>query len=124
MTGIRLTNRALADIDAVERYSVETWGRQVADQYLVDLGDALGRLSEDLSLFRSRADYAGRLRFYAIRQHVIIGDVLTTSDTSRGVGYVLAVWHGTMDFIDRLPKLEPDLMHEAELLARRITAED
>ena len=116
MTGIRLTNRALADIDAVERYSVETWGRHVADEYLNDLGDALGRLAEDLSLFRTRAEYAGRLRFCAIRQHVIIGDVID------GVGYVLAVWHGSMDLIDHLPKLEPDLMHEAELLARRIEA--
>jgi plasmid stabilization system protein ParE len=114
MTAVRLTNRALSDIDAIDRYSAERWGRHVADQYLLDVGEALGRLDEDLSLLRARPDFDGRLRFYAVRQHVIIGDTID------GVGYVLAVWHGSMDFIDRLAKLEPDLKHEAELLARRI----
>ncbi len=117
MTRLHLTDRALADIDEIERYSVERWDQRVADQYLADLGEALSRLDEDLSLFKGRQDYTGRLRFYRVREHVIVGDVIG------GVGFVLTVWHGSMDFIDRLSQLEPELQHEAEFMVRQIEAE-
>ena len=117
MSKLLLTDRALTDIDAIDRYSVERWGRQVADQYLADLDAALGRLADDLSLFKPRHDYTGRLRFYSVREHVLVGDVI--GDT----GFVLTVWHGSMDFIDRLPKLEPDLLQEAEIMASQIEGE-
>ena len=118
MTKLLLTDRALTDIDAIERYSVERWGRRVADQYLADLDAALGRLAEDLSLFKGRHDYTGRLRFHRVREHVLVGDVIG------GVGFVLTVWHGSMDFIDRLPDIEPGLLHEAEIMARQIAERD
>lgn len=114
MSKLLLTDRTLADIDAIERYSVERGGRRVADQYLADLNAALGRLEEDLSLFKGRHDYTGRLRFYSVREHVLVGDVIGD------VGFVLTVWHGSMDLIDRLPRIEPDLMLEAEIMARQI----
>jgi len=116
MTKLLLTDRALTDIDALDHYSVKRWGRRVADQYLADLNAALGRLAEDLSLFKKRHDYTGRLRFYNVRDHVLVGDVIG------GIGFVLTVWHGSMDFIDRLPNIEPDLVHEAEIMARQIDA--
>ncbi len=76
----------------------------------------LGRLTEDLPLFKERRDYPGRLRFYRVREHVLVGDVIGD------VGLVLAVLHGSLDFIDRLPNVEPDLLHEAEIMARQIAA--
>jgi plasmid stabilization system protein ParE len=117
VTKLLLTDRALSDIDAIEHYSVERWGTEVAEQYLADLDAALGRLAEDISLFKERHDYTGRLRFYNVREQVLVGDVIG------GVGFVLTVWHGSMDFIDRLPNIEPDLVHEAEIMARQIDAE-
>ncbi len=117
MSKLLLTDRALTDIDAIDRYSVERWGRQVADQYLVDQDAALGRLADDLSLFKGRHDYTGRLRFYSVREHVLVGDVVGD------IVFVLTVWHGSMDFIDRLPKLEPDLLQEAEIMASQIEGE-
>jgi toxin ParE1/3/4 len=117
MSKLLLTDRALTDIDAIDRYSVERWGRQVADQYLADLDAALGRLADDLSLFKGRHDYTGRLRFYSVREHVLLGDVVGD------IVFVLTVWHGSMDFIDRLPKLEPDLLQEAEIMASQIEGE-
>jgi toxin ParE1/3/4 len=117
MSKLLLTDRALTDIDAIDRYSVERWGRQVADQYLADLDAALGRLADDLSLFKGRHDYTGRLRFYSVREHVLVGDVVGD------IVFVLTVWHGSMDFIDRLPKLEPDLLQEAEIMASQIEGE-
>ncbi len=114
MTGLHLTDRALSDLDQIERYSVEQWGQKVANEYIDDLGVALGRLAANLSLFAERQDYSGRLRFYRTREHVLIGDVLN------GAGYVMAIWHGSMDFIDRLADLEPLLVREAEFLAAQI----
>lgn len=116
MTTLFLTDRALSDIDAIGHYPVERWGAQVADQYLADLDAALGRLVEDISLFKERHDYTGRLRFYNVREHVLVGDVIG------GVGFVLTIWHGSMDFIDRLSNIEHDLLHEAEIMARQIEA--
>ncbi|MGE3424828.1 MAG: type II toxin-antitoxin system RelE/ParE family toxin [Dehalococcoidia bacterium] len=114
MSRLHLTDRALSDIDRIERYSVERWGQRVADEYLADLNEALARLAEDSSLFRTRHDYCGRLRFYSVREHVFVGDVIGSD------AFVLTVWHGSMDFIERLGELEPSLLQEAELLARRI----
>ena len=113
MSTLHLTECALSDIDDIERFSVERWGVHVADRYVSDLNDALARLSEDISLFRKRGDYTGRLRFYNVREHVIIGDIVGDNV------YVLTVWWAGMDFIDRFPKLEPDLIREAELLAQQ-----
>jgi len=114
MTELYLTDRALSDIDEIYRFSVERWGDEVADEYLQDVNTALARLTEDLSLFGTRPDYTGRLRFYRARKHVLVGDVLG------GVGFVVTIWHGGMDFIDRLPRLEPMLIREVELLTARI----
>ena len=114
MTKLLLTDRALIGIAAIERYSAERWGAQGADRYLADLDAALGRLAEDLSLFKGRHDYTGRLRFYRVREHVLVGDVIGNP------GFVLTVRHRSMDVIDRLHELEPDLMHEAEIMVRQI----
>ena len=114
MTQLRLTNRALLDLDEIESYSVEHWGKRVADAYMDDLDAALGRLAEDLTLFRERVDYTGRLRFYRVREHVLVGDVIGE------VGDVITIWQGTMDFIERLHELEPLLIQETEVLAQQI----
>jgi len=113
---LHLTDRALSDIAEIERYSIMHGGQRVADRYLADLGDALGRLGDDPSLFRRRRDATGRLRFYRVREHVIVGDVID------GVVFVLTLWHCRMDFMDRLPQLEPELRREATFLARQIAA--
>lgn len=114
MSGLHLTVRTLGDVDIIERYSIDRWGQRVADQYIADLGAALARLAAEPTLFARREGYAGRLRYYRVREHVLVGDVID------GAAYVLAIWHGSMDFIDRLPRLEPQLTQEAELLARQI----
>lgn len=114
MSRLYLTERALDDLAEIERYSIATWDEQVAARYMEELDAALGRLASDFSLLRGRPDFEGRLRFYPAGKHVLISDILGES------AYVLAVWHGSMDFIDRLPDLEPQLLREAELFAEQI----
>jgi toxin ParE1/3/4 len=114
VTSLHLTDRALSDIDDIESFSVERWGARVAAQYQNDLGAALARLGECPDLLREHPEYPGRLRFYHVREHVLVCDVLHERI------FILTVWHGAMDFLGRLHRLEPQLVHEAELLARQI----
>ena len=114
MAGVQLTRRALLDLDEIDRYSVQNWGERVAGQYLEEINSALMRLQESPSLLKERPDYSLRLRFYRVRKHTLICDVIGSEI------YILAVWHGSMDLPRRVAKLEPQLIHEAELMHRRI----
>ncbi len=118
MTLVRFSLRALSDLDTIDCNSVQTWGQRIADRYLADLETALHRLAEDVSLFRASPERPGRLRFYPVREHVIIGDVID------GTCLVLTVRSDSQDSLDQLSKLEPDLLLEAELMARQIEFPD
>jgi len=118
MTSVHLTDRAMLDIDEIERYSVRKWGERVAARYLDDLDAALGRLAESPNLLQERPGTSLRLRFYPVREHVLICDVIGDRI------FVLAVRHAVMDLPRRIAELEPQLVLEAELLARRIAARD
>ena len=118
MTSVHLTDRAMLDIDEIELYSVRKWGERVAARYLGDLDSAFGRLAESPSLLQERPDTSLRLRFYPVREHVLICDVIGDRI------FVLAVRHAVMDLPRRTAELEPQLIHEAELLARKIAARD
>jgi len=111
MTEVRLTRRALLEIDV---HSVETWGERVAAKYLEDLYDGATRLGENPNLLQDRPDTSLRLRFYRVREHVLVCDLIGDCV------YVLAVRHAAMDLPRRIAELEPQLIHEAEVLARRV----
>ena len=111
---VHLTRRALLDVEEMHAYSIERWGGNVAEQYLDDLDSALRRLAEFPSLLQERRDDSLRLRFYPVRQHVLICDVIA------GQIYVLAFRHASMDLPRRLAELEPQLVYEAQLLHDRI----
>jgi len=58
-----------------------------------------------------------RLRFYRVHEHVLICDVIGARI------FVLAVRHAVMDLPSRIAELEPQLVHEAEIMARQIEGE-
>jgi len=111
---VHLARCALLDIEEIHAYSIERWGRDVAERYLDDLDSALRRLTELPSLLQERPEDSLRLRFYPVRQHVLICDVIA------GQIYVLALRHASMDLPRRLAELEPQLVYEAQLLHDRI----
>jgi len=111
---VYLTRRALLDIDEIDRYSVDRWGNEVAERYLDDIRSGLQRLADAPSLLREQPDYSLRLRFYRVREHVVVCDVVPEAI------FVLALRHGTMDLPRRIAELEPQLIDEAELLHARI----
>lgn len=110
-----LTRRALLDIDGIDVYSTERWGDEVAAKYLADLYAAVERLEESPDLLEERAEFSLRLRFYRVREHLLVCDVVEENV------YVLAIRHGVMDLPNRIAELEPQLVHEARFLHDRIT---
>jgi plasmid stabilization system protein ParE len=114
MAEVRLTRRALFDIEEIDLYSIEQWGDNVAAQYLADLYAGASRLGESPDLLKERPETSLRLRFYRVREHVLVCDVIGD------VIFVLALRAAVMDLPNRIAELEPQLVYEAELLARKI----
>ncbi len=114
MAEVRLTRRALLDLEDIESYSIEQWGEAVASRYLRDVEAALSRLTEMPSLLRRKEENSTTLGFYPVREHLLVCDVID------GTIYVLTVWHGSMDLPDRISEMEPQLFDEARLLHEQI----
>ena len=117
MAEVHLTRRALFDIEAIDRYSIEQWGERVAAQYLKDLFDGAARLGESPSLLQERPGTSIRLRFYRVREHELVCDVIG------GGIFVLALRAAVMDLPNRIAELEPQLVQEAVLLADQIESQ-
>ena len=113
MTKVVLTQRALRGIKQIDVYSVDTFGQNVADEYMADMDRAFDLLSESPDLLRVQPEISGRLRFYRVRHHFLVCDVI------EGQIYVLAVMHGSMDLPNRIGELEPQLIQEVTLMHRR-----
>ncbi|WP_376753613.1 type II toxin-antitoxin system RelE/ParE family toxin [Candidatus Nitrospira neomarina] len=49
---VKLTDRVHYDLQEIERYSLQRWGRKRANRYLADIQTALSLLQEDPDLLR------------------------------------------------------------------------
>jgi plasmid stabilization system protein ParE len=105
---IKLTKRAILDVALVKRYSQKKWGSRVAEEYVASIEKALQLISSNHSLLRQKSEIPGRLRFYTVRQHVLVGVFVS------GVPYILTIKHCAMDLPTRLRELEPGLQVEVE----------
>ena len=110
MATLALTRRALRDLEEIEAYSIEQWGKRTANEYLKNIELALERLLANPSLLKSREDISERFKFYRVKQHFLI-----CARRAQRI-YVLAVRHGAMDLPSRVAELEPTLIDEAEML--------
>ena len=113
-TGLLLTRRALRDLQGVLDYSIEQWGKTVAEQYLDALEAGLQRLREQPDLLRAEPDLYPALQFYRVNRHLFVCDV------RQGAIVVLTVIHSSMDVPSRLGELQPTLAAEVEILHRRL----
>lgn len=109
-----LTQRALRDVKAIDRYSIHTFGERVADEYMADIQDAISVISENPGLLRTIPEISERLSFYRARRHLLVCVVFAERI------YVSMVMHGQMDVSGRIAELEPQLIHEAEEMHQRI----
>lgn len=114
MASVSLTRRAFRDLHGIERYSIERWGRSVAEDYLDDIEQGLNRLRDNPKLLRTKDGISPDFSLYRVREHFLV----CTLSADRI--YVLTIKHGIMDLPSRLAELEPQLLAEAELLRRAL----
>lgn len=113
-TRVFLTERALSDLDGIERYSIKQWGRKVVDRYLGDIAAALDRIRDQPEILRLEPEFALGLHFYRVNKHILVCDV------NQRLIIVLTVIHTSMDLPTRLQELEPQLMAEVEFLRNKL----
>lgn len=114
---VLLTHRAIDDLRAIERFSVNQWGQKVADKYLKSLNTALDRLRENPEILRLEPTFSTNLYFYRVNKHILVCDY----HVPRVI--VLAVVHTSMDLSARLCELEPQLLAESEILQAKLPAQ-
>ena len=110
-----MTQRSLCDLVAIETYSVEQFGRRVANQYLDKLESGINRLKENPDLLREEPPFHASLKFYRIEKHVLVCETGV-----RGKIIVLTLLHGSMDIPARLAELEPALVMEVAVLLKKL----
>ena len=115
---VKLTDRVHYDLQEIEEYSLQRWGRKTADRYLEDIQTAFSLLQENPNLLRHKSDIARHFKFYRVREHFLVCTKL------KDVLLVLTIKHGQMDLPNRIGELEPTLVQESDLLYQRlVTAE-
>ena len=107
---LEISKRAARDIDQIYGYSVEQWGKKVAEDYLDSIDAALARIQREPSLLKTKPEASASLCFYRVQKHYLISALYEDSI------FVLAIKHGAMDLPARLSELEPRLQIEAALL--------
>ncbi|MAI72501.1 MAG: hypothetical protein CMM01_16565 [Rhodopirellula sp.] len=112
---LHMTQRSLCDLVAIETYSVEQFGRRVANQYLDKLESGINRLKENPDLLREEPPFHASLKFYRIEKHVLVCETGV-----RGKIIVLTLLHGSMDIPARLAELEPALVMEVAVLRKKL----
>ena len=71
MPRIRFSNRAQADLAAINRHTIETWGREQATAYIDGLELTAKKLAAAPKIGKSRDDLARRLRAFPYQSHII-----------------------------------------------------
>lgn len=111
---VLLTERALRDIAEIRDYSMEQFGKRVANQYIASLELAIARIREEPTLLFEEAELHPWLMFYRSQKHLLV------CDKQKGAIVVLTVIHASMDIPARLADLQPTLNTETELLHRKL----
>lgn len=71
MSNYRLTPRALEDLDAIARYTIERWGPDQARTYLDALTERMSWLAKGPGLGQRRDDVAPGYRCFREGQHLV-----------------------------------------------------
>jgi len=112
MASLRLSRRALRDIKEIESYSIEKWGKAVAEEYIDSIQAALNLLKDNPGLLRTPPKFPKIFAFYRVKQHFLVCNVI------EGTVFVLTIKHGAMDLPARLGEMEPNLLDELKFLSR------
>ena len=111
-TKVFLTRRALRDLNDIENYSVENWGKRVSREYIDSIQGALDLLKNNPDLLRIRPNVTDSFLMYRVREHYLI-----CAAEKKSI-FVLGIIHGSMDLPNRIAELEPSLKADALALYR------
>jgi toxin ParE1/3/4 len=114
MVKVKLTYRAMLDLNKIHEYSVQAFGQKTAEKYLDDIETALSLIKEQPKLLVLKKGASKFFQFYPVRNHYLI------CTRVKDVVIVLTIKHCQMDLPERLNELEPSLQQEAELLYKRL----
>lgn len=71
MTTVRLSRRALKDIEEIKTYTVERWGEAAWLRYFAGLSAALDRVADDPDIGRPRDALLNGMRSLTYERHLI-----------------------------------------------------
>ncbi len=114
MTKLLLTSKALEDIQEIYDYSIEKWGEKTASNYISAFEDAFSLLRGNKGLLKTNTKISSRFRVYYVQKHCLICDIVNDYII------VLTVKHFSMNLLERLKELEPNLDDEVKALREKI----
>jgi plasmid stabilization system protein ParE len=114
MIKVELTHRAMLDLNEINEYSIQKFGRKTAEKYLDDIEAVLCLIKEQPKLLVLKKDTSKFFQFYPIRNNYLI------CTRVKDIVIVLTIKHCQMDLRERLNELEPSLQQEAELLHKKL----
>lgn len=91
MAGYALSERALQDLQQIDRYTRDRWGRVQAEEYRRVLRGALENLARSPGIGRPRPDIAPATRSFRIGNHIAF-----YRETETGIA-VARILHPSMD---------------------------
>ena len=71
MAEYRLSEEAQNDLRKIQRYTLETWGKDQAKQYLIELALKFEQLAAMPGLGREREDIKVGVRSFRVRHHTL-----------------------------------------------------
>ncbi len=112
---VHLTERSLRDIAAIETYSIQQFGKRVANQYFEKFESAINRIAKNPDILRNEPGFHASLKFYRVEKHVFVCETGIS-----GKIIILTVLHASMDIPTRLAELEENLSLELEILLQQL----
>lgn len=97
MASFVLARAAYADLEDIERYTLETWGETQRDAYICALFDQFDAVAGNPALGRARPELAEGVRSLPHEQHVIFYEVVA------GRCHILRVLHHARDVDLQMP---------------------
>jgi toxin ParE1/3/4 len=110
MANIRLTHRALSDLQDIYDFSINEWGKNTAEKYLEGIQGIFELLKDNPDILINKPQISNRYKAYQIKSHWLICDILGDDI------YILTIKHISMNLLERLNELEPTLEEEVKTL--------
>lgn len=94
---LRLTKAAIADLQAIREYTLETWGKEQETAYLKALWAKFGQIQETPERLRHREDLFKGCQIAAEGRHVILFCIESE------ILQIVRILHSAMDYRRHLP---------------------